>query len=138
MEEQEELKQELDTLNVALIFLLLVIFAILLSLWATLLQRDQLRLILKGEDPSQIPPVNPIRLAVSAIIVGCSGYFLCLALKAELAAQAGNDPSARRSARVNMVASLLALLAALLRQLDLQTVERERQTLLLEETTLPD
>lgn len=138
MEEREALERNLETLNVSLVFLLLVIFAILLSLWATLLQRCQLKLALKGGDPSRVPPVEPIRCAASAITVGCLGYFLCLALRTRREAQAGNDPAAKRSAQVNTVASVLVLLASILRLADLQTVENERQTALLEETTLPD
>lgn len=138
MEEWEELEQELGTLNVSLVFLLLVIFAILLSLKAALLQRCQLKLALEGKDPSQVPPVDPLRLAASAITVGCLGYFLCLALGTQREAQAGGDPSARRSAQINVTASLLVLLASTLRLADLLRVKRERQTLLLEETTLPE
>lgn len=138
MEEREELKQELGTLNVSLMFLLLIIFAVLLSLWSALIQRRQLELALEGGDPSEVPPVEPIRCAGSAITVGCLGFFLCLALTTSRQAQAGNDPAARRSAQVNVWASLLVLLAAIIRLVDLQTVEKERQTPLLEETTLPD
>lgn len=138
MEEREELKQDLEILNTSLVFLLLVIFSILLSLWAALLQRRQLELALEGKDPSLIPPVEPIRLTASSITVGCLGYFLCLALRTQREAQTGNDPAAKRSARVNVLASLLVLLASILRLVDLKTVVREQQTALLEETTLPD
>ena len=136
MGKRETLEQELGILNVSLVFLLLIIFAVLLSLWSALLQRKQLELTLEGEDPSQIPPVEPIRCAGSAITVGCLGFFLCLALGSQ--AEAKGDPAAERSARVNVAASLLVLLAAILRLVDLQTVVRETQTPLLEETTLPD
>lgn len=138
MEEREVRKEDLKTMDLSLFFLLLIIFAVLLSLWAALLQRRQLRLTLEGRDLSQVPPVIPIRKAGSAITVGCLGFFLCLALGTLRQAQAGNDPSAERSARANTMASLLVLLAAVLRLLDLQAVEREQQTFLLEETTLPD
>lgn len=138
MEEQKTLKQELEVLDVSLGFLLLIILAVLLSLWSALLQRRQLELAIEGGDPSQVPPVESIRCAGSAITVGCLGFFLCLALGTLRQARAGTDPVAVRSAQVNVWASLLVLLAAILRLVDLQTVERERQTLLLEETTLPD
>lgn len=138
MEERENLKQDLKMLNISLVFLLLIIFAVLLSLWSALIQRDQLALALEGKDASQVPPVEPIRCAGSAITVGCLVFFLCLALKTRAQAQAGEDPAAVRSAQVNVAASLLVLLAAILRLVDLQTVERERQSALLEETTLPD
>jgi putative copper export protein len=138
MGEQEELKQDLGMLNVSLMFLLLIIFAVLLSLWSALIQRRQLELALEGGDPSKVPPVEPIRCAGSAITVGCLGFFLCLALDTRRQAQAGGTPAAKRSAQVNVTASLLVLLAAILRLVDLQTVEQEQQTPLLEETTLPD
>lgn len=138
MEEREELKRNLGMLDVSLVFLLLVILSILLSLQAALLQREQLELTLKGGDPSRIPPVEPVRLTASAIMIGCLGYFLCLALVTQRETHAGNDPSARQSAQVNTAASLLVLLAAILRLTDLKRVARERQTPLLEVTTLPD
>lgn len=138
MGEREELKRNLGILNVSLMFILLIIFSILLSLWAALLQREQLKAVLEDGDPSRIPPVEPIRLTASSITVGCLGYFLCLALGTQREAQAGNDLSALRSAQVNTAASLLVLLASILRLVDLKTVVREQQTALLEETTLPD
>lgn len=138
MEEREELKRDLGMLNVSLVFLLLIVLAVLLSLWSALLQRDQLRLSLAGEDPGRVPDPNPIRRQGSAITVGCLGFFLCLALRTQAKAQAAGDPAAVRSAQVNVWASLLVLLASILRLVDLQTVDRERQTPLLEETTLPD
>lgn len=138
MEEHEDLKRDLDTLNLSLVFLLLIILAVLLSLWSALLQREQLRLALRGKDPSRVPDPNPLRRQGSALTVGCLGFFLCLALGTLSKTQAIGDPAAERSAQVNVWASLLVLLAAILRLVDLQTVERERQTPLLEETTLPD
>ena len=117
MEEREELKQDLGMLNVSLMFLLLIIFAVLLSLWSALIQRRQLELALEGGDPSKV---------------------LCLALDTRRQAQAGGTPAANLTAQVTVTASLLVLLAAILRLVDLQTVEQEQQTPLLEETTLPD
>lgn len=138
MGEHEDLKRDLDALNLSLVFLLLIILAVLLSLRSALLQRDQLTLTLAGEDPGRVPDPNPIRRQGSAITVGCLGFFLCLALGTQAKARAAGDPAAVRSAQVNVRASLLVLLASILRLVDLQTVERERQTPLLEETTLPD
>lgn len=138
MEEREELEQDLGMLNASIMFILLIIFAILLSLWAALIQREQLKLALEGGDPTQIPSVYPIRCAASAITIGCLGFFLCLALRTQEEAAAEGSPSAKRSARVNTTASLLVLLASIFRLVDLQTVEKERRSALLEETTLPD
>ena len=137
MEGQEELRQDLGLLNVSLVFLLLIIFAVLLSLWSALIQRDQLELALEGGDAGQVPDPTPVRCAGSAITVGCLGFFLCLALGTQRQAQAQDDPAAKRSAQVNVCASLLVLLAAILRLVDLRTILTERQTPLLEETTLP-
>ena len=138
MGEQVQLRQDLGNLNVSLVFLLLIILAVLLSLWSALIQRCQLQLALKGEDSNQVPSVYPIRQAGSAITVGSLGFFLCLALGTRAEAQTQGDPAAARSAQVNVTASLLVLLAAILRLVDLQTVERERQSALLEETTFPE
>ena len=138
MGERNELEQDLKKLNVSLVFLLLIIVAVLLSLWSALIQRDQIELLLEGGDASQVPPVAPIRCAGSAITVGSLGFFLCLALETHRQARSQGAPAAERSAQVNVWASLLVLLAAILRLVDLQTIETERQTPLLEETTLPD
>lgn len=138
MESREELEQDLGMLNVSLVFLLLIILAVLLSLWSALIQRRQLRLAVAGEDAGQIPDPNPIRQQGSAITVGCLGFFLCLGLSTLRKAREAGEPAAVRSAQVNVWASLLVLLAAILRLVDLQTIDRERQTPLLEETTLPD
>lgn len=138
MEDREELRDDLNTLNVSLVFLLLIIFAVLLSLWSALIQRRQLEVTIEGGDPSLLPPAEPIRCVGSSITVGCLGFFLCLALETLRQARAGADPATVRSAQVNVWASLLVLLSAILRLVNLQTVEREQQTPLLEETTLPD
>lgn len=138
MEEQKELERNLEILDVTLVFLILIVLAILLSLRSALLQREQLRLTLEGEDPGRVPDPIPLRQSGSAISVGCLGFFLCLALWTLSQARTTGDPATVRSAQVNVWASLLVLLAAILRLVDLQTVDRERQTPLLEETTLPD
>lgn len=138
MEDRRELEQDLKTMDVSLLFLLLIILAVLLSLWSALIQREQLRLTLKGREASGLPSVEVIRQIGSAITVGCLGFFLCLALKTQWETQAEGTPGAKRSAQVNVVTSLLVLLAAILRLVDLQTIVKERQTPLLEETTLPD
>lgn len=138
MAERQELEQDLKTLNVSLVFLILIVLAVLLSLWSALIQREQLKLTLEGKDSSGLPSVEPLRQFGSAITVGCLGFFLCLALKTQREAQAEGSCSANRSAQVNVWASLLVLLAAILRLVDLQSVVREQQSLLLEETTLPD
>ena len=138
MEERDELKQELGMLNVSLTFLLLILFAVFLSLWSALIQLKELELAIEGKEPSQTPPVYFLRQAGSAITVGCLGFFLCLALETRAKAQAEGKPAAKRSAQTNVLASLLVLLAAILRLKDLQMTQEQTQTPLLEETTLPD
>lgn len=138
MEERNELKQELGMLDVSLTFLLLILFAVLLSVWSALIQRREMAMTLEGREAPQTPSVYLLRQAGSAITVGCLGFFLCLALETQAKAQAEGDPAARQSARVNVLASLLVLLAAILRLKDLQATQQQLQTPLLEETTLPD
>ena len=60
--------------------------------------------------------VRRLRLLAGAVLIGALGYFLCLALQA--AEETGDDPAAASSARTNLTASVLVLLAALLRFLD--------------------
>lgn len=138
MEQRQELEQDLNTLNVSLVFLLLIILAVLLSLWSALIQREQLRLALEEKDSSGLPSPESLRQIGSAITVGCLGFFLCLALKTRQRVQAGGTATEQRSAQVNVWASLLVLLAAILRLVDLQTIAKDVQTPLLEETTFPD
>lgn len=138
MEQRQELEQDLNTLNVSLVFLLLIILAVLLSLWSALIQREQLRLALEEKDSSELPSPESLRQIGSTITVGCLGFFLCLALETRQRVQAEGAAPAKRSAQINVWASLLVLLAAILRLVDLQTIAWETQTPLLEETTLPD
>ena len=60
--------------------------------------------------------VRQLRLLSGAVHIGALGYFLCLALRA--VDQSSGDPAAEGSARTNLTASVLVLLAALLRFLD--------------------
>ena len=138
--EETVLREQLRTVDESLLFLLLIVLSVLLSYWGVRIQREGLCRTLQGdaEGAAALPRVFPIRLSASALVVGALGFFLCLALSADRQAQAGSDPAACRSARVNLWASILVLAAALLRLDDLTFVERSRQSALLEEDTLPD
>lgn len=138
MEEKNTLCRSLRQVDTSLVFLVLILFSVLLSYWSVGIQRDQLCRTIQGKDVSGFPSVYPIKHAAAAIVVGSLSFFLCLALSADRQAQAGSDPAACRSARVNLWASILVLAAALLRLDDLTFVERSRQSALLEEDTLPD
>lgn len=138
MEQGRLRREDLETMDVSLIFLFLIIFSVLLSLWSALIQREQLRLALDGRDDSHLPSAGGIRLRASSITVGCLGFFLCLALETRRRAQAEGTATEQRSAQANVWASLLVLLSAILRLVDLKSVMGAAQTPLLEETTFPD
>lgn len=134
---RDTLCKQLGIVDTSLGFLLLIIAATLLSLWAVVLQRRGLcRTICGAEGGEGIPSTYPIRHKASAIIVGSLGFFLCLALSTLQEAGQGNDCVAIQSARTNLWASLFVLIAALLRYRDLDFVERCRQTATGPEDTL--
>lgn len=117
--EEDILAGEARTLDDSLGYILAVIGSVLLSYKATALQRDGVCLALAGDDTGAEAvqaQVRRLRLRSGAILIGALGYFLCLALRA--VDQSRGDPGAERSARTNLAASLLVLLAALLRFLD--------------------
>lgn len=110
---------EARTLDDSLGFILAVIGSVLLSYRATALQRDGVRLALDGDEVSAQAlqaQVRRLRLLAGAILLGPLGFFLCLALRA--AEQTQGDRLAEGSARTNLAASVLVMLAALLRFLD--------------------
>ena len=125
-----EEREARDTVDRSIVFLISIIASVLLSLWATLIQRDQLRLTLAGceKEAAGVPNVYPIRRFASALVIGSLGFFLCLAQAALKRARAGDDPAAVRSAEIGSLASLLVLAAAVIRLLDLDRTERARQS----------
>lgn len=138
--QKKELCRQLSITDGSLFFLLLLVFSILLSFWAVTIQRRQLCLTIQGETEAAAaaPPVYPIKHGASALVVGSLGFFLFLAYHAWREACAGEDPVAKRSAGINLWASILVLAAAILRFNDLNFVEASRQSALLEADTLPD
>lgn len=119
VEEQEELCQQLDTVETTLTFLVVVVASVLLSLWATLRQREAVCLAIQGEDAAarQVGNVYPIRAVAGAFALGTLGYFLWLALRLWEDERRG---ASRSSAWANVWASALVLSAAIVRWRDLR------------------
>lgn len=121
MDDQEILEEQLDTLDDTVFFLVVIIASVLLSLWATLRQRQAVGLTLRGEEAAaqRAGAVIPIRFTASALVLGALGYFLCLAVRVWEDACRGADPA---SAKANLWASILVLAAAIVRWRDLRRV----------------
>lgn len=123
--EEDVLAGEVRTLDDSLGYILAVIGSVLLSFGATALQRDGVCLALAGDSAGARAAqdrVRRLRLLAGAILIGALGYFLCLALRA--AEESAGTPEAEASARANLWASFLVLLAALIRFLDLKPGQR--------------
>lgn len=138
--DKSTLCRQLATVDGSLFFLVLITLSILLSFWSVRVQRNQLCLAIRGdtEGAAAVPSVYPLKHAASALVVGSLGFFLCLAIRALGEAEKGTDCAALRSARTNLWASLLVLAAAILRFDDLNFLEADRQSALLEADVLPD
>lgn len=136
---KKTLCQQLKSMDTAIVFLVFTILGILLSFWSTQIQREQLVCTIEGdtEAAQAAPPVYPIRHAASALFVGATGYFLCLALRNAKQAEAGDDRAAKKSASTNVWASLFVLAAAVLRLQDLDFMECARQTSLAQSDVIP-
>ncbi len=119
MEEREALCQQLDTVETTLVFLVAIVASVLLSFWATLRQREAVRLAIQGEDAAarRVGEVYPIRAVAGALVLGSLGYFLWLALRLWEDARCG---ASRSSAWANLWASALVLSAAIIRWRDLR------------------
>lgn len=124
-EERQALCEALELLDTGLGFLFFIITAILLAFLATVRQRDALCLTIQGEteQAAQVGDVGKMRLGTSALIVGSLGFFFMQALETCRKADP-SDPAAARSERINLIASFLVLLAALIRLFDLSVVRR--------------
>ena len=145
--EEDALRQQLGIVDQSLGFLLILIASVLLSFYTVVIQRRGLCLTISGdtEAAASLPDVYPIKRRASAMVVGSLGFFLCLALNAWQQAEKGDDCVARRSATVNLWASLFVLLAGILRLMDLDFVAccsggsaaAEQESEPLEDSTLP-
>lgn len=135
MEETQkaELCEQLRTIDTSLVFVALLLLATGLSWKATAIQRQGLCDILLGKG-TDVPDVFPIRLVVSAIVIGALTFFFGLSLDTWRTAW-DQDQTARCSANLNVWASLLVLAAALIRLYDLVYVQSRQPAL--EEEILP-
>ena len=108
--EEDTLRQQLGIVDQSLGFLLILIASVLLSFYTVVIQRRGLCLTILGDTKAAagLPDVYPIKRRASAMVVGSLGFFLCLALNAWQQAEQGDDCVARRSATVNLWASLFA------------------------------
>ena len=123
MEELQTEREELATLDQSVFFLVLLILGVLISFSATVEQRSALARALCRGEPENIN-VLPKRCAANALIVGTTGFFAWLACRAAHQVQE-EDCAGQRSARTNLLASLLVFAAALLRWSDLRQMMAE-------------
>ena len=140
--EEDTLRRQLGIVYQSLGFLLILIASVLLSFYTVVIQRRGLCLTILGDTKAAagLPDVYPIKRRASAMVVGYLGFFLCLALNAWQQAERGDDCVARRSAAVNLWASLFVLLAGILRLMDLDFVaccSGDSAAATLEDSTLP-
>ncbi len=111
----EQLCSQLATLDQALVYQALLVGAVALSWLGTAIERCGIQAIIAGR--TDLPQdVSRIRLAVSALVVGALTFFFCLAR--ELREQTGPASHERAAADRNLLASGLALAAALVRLCD--------------------
>ena len=99
-----------------ILFLLFAVLALLLSLQTVLWERESLDTQLQGRAPLKSNPL-PLTWGSAALEVGGGLFFLCLAWKNQRAAPREEG----RAAGMESAASLLTLLAALLRFLALES-----------------
>lgn len=118
---QEPLRAQLESLDAALGFLLLLIAATLLSFAALGIQRKGLCLTLQGDEEgaAALPEVIPLRHRATVLVVGALGYFLCLSLQTAWKAARGEDPSARQTAWASLWAAILVFCSSVVRLEDL-------------------
>ena len=115
----EETRQELKRSDWVILFLVLLIFGILLSLRATVEERDDLLYDLCC-DRERETDVFFLRWAAGALVIGGTGFFAWLACRAMGEALESADEETVISARTNLLAALLVFGAAVLRLGDLK------------------
>lgn len=120
---EQELCCQLGTVNASLGFLALLILSLCLAWRAVDLQREGLCGILEGREEGP-PNLFPLRLPASAIVVGALTWLFGLSLDTWEGTRQ-ECGSARRSADLNLWASLFVLAAALLRLYDLVCLQRD-------------
>ena len=126
MIKQSILKEQLRTVNQSLYYLMLIILSVLLSFWSVLIQRNQLEETLAGNPQKAVAPdVFSIKLIASVLTVSALGFFFALAIRT-------CRDTAQRTAEMNVWASLFVLSAALIRLYDINFMEGERRSLIVE------
>jgi len=132
--EEKELRAQLGTVDRSLFFLLLIIISVLISFWTVRLQRQDLADALANR-PEGEREIYPLRVTAAVLVTAALGFFFHLAIQGLDTAERGADPAERRSARINLWASLFVLAAALLRLEDLVWGQQAAPA---EESDLPD
>ena len=124
--EEEALKRQLCTADGSLLFLGLLLLSVGLSYWGVSLQREGLCRTLRSdaEGAANLPEVFPIRLWTSALVVGCLGFFLCLAVRT---AREAGDGAGAASAPPPLHAWVLVSLPPRRRRDDLQKTPPRRE-----------
>ena len=120
--QRRELCCQLETADQSLGYLALLILSLCLSWRAVAEQRQGLCGLLLGRT-EEVPDTFALRLPASVIVVGALTYFFGLALDTWEGTRQACGP-ARRSADLNLWASLFVLAAALLRLYDLVCLQR--------------
>lgn len=129
-QEKRTLCGELELVDADLGFLFLIVTAVLISYQATVRQRDALCLTIQGQTQraAQVGEVAAMRLGAGALVVGSLGFFFMQALDTCRRTDR-KDPVAAKSAWLNLIASFLVLLAALIRLLDFNFVRHAQPVL---------
>ncbi len=116
--DREELLGQLSTADQSVWFVVLIVAAVILSLRATMIQREGVCAQLEGER-GDTREVYPLRHTANSLVVGALGFFLCLAIKAWREAGQSDCVDAR-SAHANLWAAMLVLAAAMIRYEDVE------------------
>ena len=124
MSEETSYECALDTLNTAILFLILLVLGILLSLKSVLTQRESLCTIMEGVETDCLESPYPFQCAAGAITIGALGYFFTLALQSWNDACRSGDERAICLARMSLWAAVFVLCAAILRFLALKAVQQ--------------
>ena len=116
----------------------MLIAGVLLSFFATTIQRGWVaRAVLCGQE-EDAPDVFPLRRKVGIMTAGAAGFFALLSRKTLCQALEQGDCAQLRSARANALASALGFAATLIRLDDLGFIGASRQSAALEETLTPE
>lgn len=118
---EEDMEQALSTINTSLGFLLVIIAGLIFSFIATARQRESICCAIAGETEkaAALADVFPLRCKASALTIGASGFFLCLAIQGAKKPEATATAAARCSTYRNIWVALLFLVAEMVRLLDL-------------------